>query len=64
MYTGTVKRHNVCKRHISIDTGVKQTERAIFLHVISIGVKIGTALKCVFEETLPKLSVNFGNRNS
>ena len=27
------------------------------------GVKIGT-LKCIFEETVPKLSVNFGNRNS
>ena len=29
-----------------------------------IGVKIGTAFKCIFEETLPKLSVNFGNHNS
>ena len=29
-YSGTVKRHNVCKRHVSIDTGFKQTERAIF----------------------------------
>ena len=36
-YAGTVKRHTVCKRHVSIDTGFKQIERAIFLHVISIG---------------------------
>ena len=28
------------------------------------GVKIGTALKCIFIEIVPKLSVNFGNRNS
>ena len=38
IYAGTVKRHNVCKRHVSIDTGFKQTEgSAIFLHVISMG---------------------------
>ena len=30
-------RPNVCKCHISIDTGFKQTERAIFLHVIPMG---------------------------
>ena len=36
-YAGIVKRCNVCKHHISIDTGFKQTERAIFLHVISLG---------------------------
>ena len=28
------------------------------------GIKIGTAFKCIFEETVPKLSVNGGNRNS
>ena len=28
------------------------------------GVKIGTAFNCTFVETVPKLSVNFGNRNS
>ena len=63
-YAGTVKRHNVCKRHVSIDTGFKQTERAIFLHVIPNRINIRTALKYIFEETVPKLSVNFGNRNS
>ena len=36
-YSGTMKRHNVCKRHVAIDTGFKQTEGAIFLHVISMG---------------------------
>ena len=36
-YVGTVKRHNICKRHVSNDTGFKQTERAIFLHVIPMG---------------------------
>ena len=40
-----------------IDTGVKQSEHTIFHHVI----KIVIASKCIFEETLPKLSVNFGN---
>ena len=33
-YAGTVKRYNVCKRHVSIDTGF---ERVIFLNVISMG---------------------------
>ena len=28
------------------------------------GIKIVTALKCIFEETMPKLSVNFGNHIS
>ena len=28
------------------------------------GVRIGTAFKCIFEETVPKLSVAFGNCNS
>ena len=31
-YADTVKRHNVCKRPVAIDTGFKQTERVIFLH--------------------------------
>ena len=30
LYAGTVKRHNVCKCHVAIDTGVKQFERTIF----------------------------------
>ena len=37
LYAGTVKHHSVCKRHVSIDTGFKQTERTIFLHVVSMG---------------------------
>ena len=36
-YTGTVKCHNVRKCYIAIDTGVKQTERTIFLNVTSTG---------------------------
>ena len=28
------------------------------------GTKIVTVFKCIFEETVPKLTVNFGNRNS
>ena len=39
-YAGTVKRHNVCKCQVAIDTGVKQTEHTIFLHVISMGLKL------------------------
>ena len=30
VYTGTVKRHNVCKRYIATDTGVKQTQPLFF----------------------------------
>ena len=59
-----MKRHNVCQRHGFLDTSFKQTERAILLHVIPNGLRNGTAFKCIFEETVPKLSVNFGNRNS
>ena len=36
----TVKHRNVCKRHVAIDTGLKQTERIIFLHVILIGLQL------------------------
>ena len=32
----TVK-HNVCKHHVFIDNGLKQTEGAIFPHFISVG---------------------------
>ena len=57
-YAGAVKRHNVCKRHVAIDTGIKQTERAISPRYFN-GTKIAIAFKC--EETMPELSVNFGN---
>ena len=56
-YADRVKHHNVCIRHLSIDTGFKQTEHAIS-PCYFIGVKIETALKCIFEETVPKFSVN------
>ena len=59
-----MERHNVCKHHAAIDTGFKQTEGTIFIHVISMGIKIVTAFKCIFEETMPKLSVNFENHIS
>ena len=36
-YAVKVKRHNVCKRHVAIATDFKQTERTIFLCVISMG---------------------------
>ena len=39
-YAGTVKHHSVCKSYIVIDTGVKQSERTIFLHIISMGSKL------------------------
>ena len=35
-YAVKVKRHNVCIRHVAIDNGFKQTERTIFLCVISM----------------------------
>ena len=59
-----MKRHNVCKRHVSINTGFKQTKRVIFSPCYFNGIKIVTAFKCIFEETVPKLLVNFRNRNS
>ena len=50
----------LCKRHVPIGTGFKQTDYTIFLH----GIKIAPAVKCIFEENVPKLSVNFGNHIS
>ena len=35
-YAVKVKRHNACKRHGFLDTGLKQTEGTIFLCVISM----------------------------
>ena len=59
-YDGTVRRHNVCKRHVAIDTSVKQTERTIFLQVISVEQKLSLLSSAFFEEEMPKVSVNFG----
>ena len=47
-----------------IDTGVEQNERTFFLSTLFQWVKIVTAFKCTFEETMPKLSVNFENHIS
>ena len=63
-YAGTVKRHNICNRHVAIDTEVKQTERTSFSIRYFNGIKIVTAFKCNFEETMPKLSFNLGNHIS
>ena len=59
-----MKRHNVRKRHVVTDTGFKQSERTIFSPRYFNGTKIVTAFKCIFEEIIPKLSVNFGNHIS
>ena len=53
-----------CKCHVAIDTGVKQTKRTIFSVRYFSGIEIVIAFKCIFEETMPKLSVNFGDRIS
>ena len=53
-YAGTVKRHNVRKRHVVTGTGFKQTERTIFLHIISTGLK----LQLLSSEFLKKLCQN------
>ena len=60
----TVKCHNICKHHGFVNAGFKQTECAIFSPCYSNGIKNGTAFKCIFGETVPKLLENFGNRNS
>ena len=49
-YAGTMKRHNVCIRHGFLDTGFKQTERAIFTTLFEWDKK-KPAFKCIFEET-------------
>ena len=62
-YAGTVKRHNACKRHGFLDTGFTQTQRAVF-STLCRWDKNETAFKCLFEETVPKSSVNFVNRTA
>ena len=59
---GAVKRHNVCKRHGLLDTGCKQTDRRHFFPHYPNGIKLNCSRK--FAETVPKLSLNSGNRNS
>ena len=51
-----MKRHSVCKRHVAIDTGFKQTERTIFLHVILMGLKL-QLLPSTFLKKLLKVSI-------
>ena len=41
--------HSLCKHHRFLDTGLKETEWAIFLYE-----KLN-CFKCVFKETVPKL---------
>ena len=43
LHTGTGKRHNVCKRHVAIETCFKQTERTIFSPHYFNEIKIATA---------------------
>ena len=45
---------------------VKQIDKLVipFLSTLFNGMKIVTVFKCIFEETVPKLSVNFGNHIS
>ena len=58
-----MKRHNVCKRHIAIGTDVKLVSYHFPPRYFN-GIELVTAFKCIFEETMPKLSVNFGNHIS
>ena len=58
-----MKRHNVCKRHIAIDTGFKQTEGTIFPLCYFNGIKNFNCFQMYIWRTVPKLSVNFGNHN-
>ena len=57
--TATAKCHNVYKCHVAIETGVKQTERTIFLHIISMGLKLSLLSSAFLKKLLPKLSVKF-----
>ena len=47
-----------------IDAGFKQTGPSLFSPRDPNGIKNWTVLKPKFKETVPKLSVNSGNRNS
>ena len=64
LYAGTVKHHNVCNCHVAIDTRFQTNSTYHFSPFYLNGIKIVTAFKYNFEETMPKLSVNFGNHIS
>ena len=63
VYAGTVKRHNVCKRHVAIDTGLIQTERTIFLHVIRDYLYIGMGHCAQLLETILRAAILNNNEN-
>ena len=54
-----MKRHNVCKRQVAIDTGVRKKNAPCYFN----GIKITTVFKCIFEETMQKLLLNFDSHN-
>ena len=67
IYSNTsVKRHNVCKRHRTfLLTPVSNKLNAPFFSPRYFNrIKIENAFKCIFEETVPKLSAKFGRQDS
>ena len=57
-----MKRHNVCKRHVAIDTALVSNKLNVLYHFSPRyvnGIKMVNAFKYIFDETLPKLSVEF-----
>ena len=56
LYADTVKCYNVCKRHRCQANWTYHFSSCYFN-----GIKIVNVVKCIFEEIMPKLSVNFGN---
>ena len=57
LYAGTVKRHNVYANVTFPLTLVSSKLNQHFSPYYFNGIKIGTAFKCLFEETVPKLSI-------
>ena len=56
---GTVKHQNVCKCHISLDTGFKQSERAFFLQVVSMWKKFDLLFNIYLKKLYAKIVNEF-----
>ena len=61
-YTGTVRWHNA-NVTVSLTLVSNKLNIPIFLYVFPMGLK-WNCWKCLFEETVPNLSVNFGKHDS
>ena len=64
LHAGAVKHHNVANVTLPLTLVSNKLNTPFFSTLFLCDKKIGTVFKCIFEKTMPKLSENYGNRNS